>query len=145
MKEIVIDTDKARFEPPFGAATVNCPPAPISAKGWRPTISGKPMCLESDIASVKSTGTYVVGAFVAPGNGDATIKALKPDHKPAWCKVMGVGVLLMGSQFTAQFIGSAPAKKPAPPPPPATDDPVYKVPISGLGSFITQQKFVTVG
>lgn len=141
MKELVCDTDGVKFDPTFADAKVMRSPVPIRATGWRPTVNGKPVCLVTDISSVTAPGPYFTETYPSEGAGNAIIKTLKPDQQPSWCKVIGVGVLLMGTQFTAEFTGTRPATQSSQTP----NDPMFNVPRVGTGSFITQQKFVTVG
>lgn len=101
---VLIDGDKAIFEPSFGAAIIIPMPGTISGTGDAMTVSGKTVCIEGDESSVEVSGVaYTAGPYATPGTGTLTISALADDQKATNLKVNNKAVLLVGSSFTAKF------------------------------------------
>lgn len=129
---ILIDGDKANFNPTFGIATVVVRPGDLKASGAS-TLNGKKVCIDGDEKSVSVLScVYTAGGYTIPGTGTLKILALGGDQKAQKTNSVGKPVLLKGSIFTAIFEVQNPAKQP---PPASTPDatPQY----SGTGTFIT--------
>ena len=129
---ILIDGDKANFNPTFGLATVVVKPGDLKASG-KSTFTGKKVCIDGDEKNVSLEGcTYMTPVYSIPGTGTLKIAALGGDQKAQKTNSAGKPMLLKGSTFTATFEVQNPAKKPGVPPTPDST-PQY----SGTGTFIT--------
>lgn len=129
---ILVEGDKANFNPSFGAAIVVVRPGDLKGSG-KSTLKGKKVCIDGDEKKVSVPGcTYMTPQYSIPGVGTLKIAALGGDQKAKKTKSAGKPVLLKGSTFTAKFEVQSPAKMP---PPASTPDatPLY----SGTGTFIT--------
>ena len=131
---ILIDGDKANFNPTFGLATVVVKPGDLKASGAS-SLQGKKVCIDGDEKSVSVPGCmYTTPVYSVPGMGTLKIAALGADQKAKKTNSAGKVMLLKGSIFTAKF--EVDPKSPAKlPPPVSTPDltPQY----SGTGTFIT--------
>jgi hypothetical protein len=136
---VVIDGDALIFNPQFGAITITPPPQPrISGRG-EASIGGKKVCIVGDEEQVSFTVDYIKPPFVAsPGKGTLTIKALASDQQAAFATAQAP-MILVGSQFTTQFQPTTPAQDPQGKP-----DTDLKA-VTGVGTFINSQTFVTAG
>ncbi|MEB3282325.1 MAG: hypothetical protein VKK42_25740 [Lyngbya sp.] len=131
-KFILIDGDKANFNPTFGLAIVVVRPGDLKASG-KSTLNGKKICIDGDEKNVSVPSCmYTTPLYPIPGTGTLKIAALGGDQKAQKTNSGGKPVLLKGSIFTAKFEVQNPAKQP---PPASTPDatPQY----SGTGTFIT--------
>ena len=129
---ILIDGDKANFNPTFGLAIVVVRPGDLKASG-KSSLKGKKVCIDGDEKNVSVPSCmYTTPAYSIPGTGTLKIAALGGDQKAKKTNSAGKPVLLKGSTFTAKFEVQNPAKQP---PPASTPDatPQY----SGTGTFIT--------
>lgn len=129
---ILIESDKANFNPTFGVATVVVRPGILEGSG-KSTLNGKKVCIDGDEKKVSVPGcVYVTPQYSIAGVGTLKIAALGGDQKAEKTNSNSKPVLLKGSTFTANFEVQSPAKMP---PPASTPDatPQY----SGTGDFIT--------
>lgn len=129
---VLLEGDKANFNPPFGAAVVVVRPGDLQGSG-KATLKGKKVCIDGDEKKVSVPGcTYITPQYSIAGVGTLKIAALGGDQKAKKTNSAGKPVLLKGSTFTAKFEVQSPAKMP---PPVSTPDatPQY----SGTGTFIT--------
>lgn len=132
---ILIDADKASFEPGFGAATVVVRPGDLTGSGPA-TLGGKPLCVEGDEGSVSVSGCmYTTPQYSIPGTGTLSIDSLAGDQTAQKTRTGGKAVLLKGGSFTAKFEVQSPAQQP--PPGPGSPIPDSTPQYSGSGSFIT--------
>lgn len=130
---ILIEGDKANFNPTFGAATVVVQPADLKGSG-KTSLKGKAVCIAGDEKDVSVPGcSYMTPVYSIPGTGTLKIAALGGDQKAQKTKTAGKAVLLKGSTFTAKFEVQSPAQQPNMPSPIPDVTPQY----SGTGSFIT--------
>jgi hypothetical protein len=138
---VVIDGDALTFNPQLGAITITPPPTPqlrISGSG-EARIGGKKVCIVGDEERVSFTVDYIRPPFVAsPGKGLLTIKKMAPDQQAASAKAPAP-MILVGSQFMTQFQPTIPAQDPQGKP----DTDLNAV--TGVGTFINSQTFVTAG
>ncbi len=132
---ILIEGDKAQFQPNFGAAVAV--PRPGELKGSGPaTLLGKKMCADGDEKKVKVAGvTYTTPQYSIPGTGTLKIAALAGDQKAKKTYTGGKAVLLKGSRFTARLEVQSPAQQPPPGPGSPIPDPTPQY--SGQGTFLT--------
>ena len=129
---ILVDGDRANFNPTFGLATVVVRPGTLKASG-KSTLKSKKVCIIGDQKKViVPSCMYTTPVYPIPGTGTLKIAALGGDQKSKKTSIAGKPVLLKGSTFTAKFMVQNPAKQP---PPASTPDatPQY----SGTGTFIT--------
>jgi len=130
---VLIDGDKAMFDPTFGAATVVVQPGTLTASGPA-TLSGKKLCVAGDEKSVSVPGcSYIAGAFSIPGTGTLEIASLAGDQTAQKTSTGSTKVMLVGSAFTASFSVQSPAQQPSAPSPVPDPSPKY----SGTGRFLT--------
>lgn len=130
---VLIDGDRAIFEPTFGAATVVVMPGTLIASGPA-TRSGRRLCVDGDEGSVQVQGcTYMTAMHTIVGTGTLEIASLAADQVARKSRSGDKALLLVGGRFVARFKVQIPAKQPtaAGPVPDAT--PMY----SGGGSFVT--------
>ena len=133
---LLIDGDKANFNPVFGAATVVVQPGHLTGSS-NSKVNGKKICVDGDENNVSVSGClYITPVYSIPGTGTLKIDALGDDQKAKKTKSGEKSVLLKGSSFTAKFEVQNPAKKPpsAPGEPPTPDATLN---YSGTGTFIT--------
>jgi hypothetical protein len=131
---ILIDGDKAIFQPNFTAAVVVVRPGTLQASGPS-TFNGKKVCVAGDESKVEVPGCmYTTPSFSIPGTGTLKIAALAANQKAQDTKSGDKPVLLKGGQFIAKFEVQSPAQQPAPPGPPVPD-PTPQYP--GTGTFLT--------
>lgn len=132
---VLIEGDRAEFQPVFGPATVVVSPGLLSAAGpgtWK----GKKICVEGDEKNVSVPGcVYTTPQFSIPGMGTLEIVALGSDQKATQTRTGGKAVLLKGSVFTARFQVQAPAQQPPPGPTAPIPDPIPAY--TGQGIFVT--------
>lgn len=135
-KFILLDDDKANFNPTFGLATVVVRLGDLKASG-KSTLNGKKVCIDGDEKNVSVPScVYTTPIHSIPGTGTLKIAALGGDQKAKKTNSGGKPVLLKGSTFTAKFEVQNPAKKPpSAPGEPPTPDPTPQY--SGTGTFIT--------
>lgn len=142
-KLILIEGDKALFQPTFGAATVVVQPGTMQASGPA-TLGGKKICVDGDETQLEVPGcVYTTALHSIPGTGTLKIATLAADQKAKKTKTGGKAVLLKGSQFTALFEVQSPAKQP--PPGPGSPVPDATPKYSGQGSFMPAQNKFTSG
>ncbi len=131
---ILIDGDKAIFNPTFGLATVVVKPGDLKASG-ESSLQGKKVCIDGDEKSVSVPGCmYTTPAHSIPGTGTLKIDALGADQKAKKTNSAGKVMLLKGSTFTATFEVD-PENKAKLPPPVSTLD--TELQYSGTGTFQT--------
>ena len=139
--QVVIDGDTLKFEIDFGVLTIT-PPAPLQSRisgSGEASIEGKKVCIVGDEEQVSFTVEYIKPPFVAsPGKGTLTITALASDQQAAFATAPAP-IIVVGSQFTTQFQPTTPAKDPQGNP----DTDLNAV--TGVGTFINSQTFVTAG
>ncbi|OKB66603.1 hypothetical protein BHU62_12100 [Serratia marcescens] len=136
---VVIDGDALKFIPKFGAITITPPPQPRISGSGEAGIEGKKICIVGDEKQVSFTVDYIKPPFVAsPGKGTLTIKQLASDQQAEFATAPAP-MIVVGSQFTTQFQPTAPAQDPQGKP--DTD----LSPVTGVGTFINSQSFVTAG
>lgn len=137
-KIVVIDGDKLKFNPQFGSMTVTpISPQEISGSGMV-SIEGKKVCIFGDEKKVSIYADYIKPPYTIKGQGTLTITQLASDQLAEFVTA-NTAVIVVGSQFTAQFQPTVPAKDPQSKP--DTD----LSPESGSGTFINSQSFVTAG
>lgn len=137
---VVIDGDALTFNPQLDAMITITPPSQprISGSG-EASIEGKKVCIVGDEKQVSFTVDYIKPPFVAsPGKGTLTIKALASDQQAKFA-MAPAPMILVGSQFTTQFQPTKPAQDPQGKP-----DRELKA-VTGVGTFINSQTFVTAG
>ncbi|HEM7566969.1 TPA: hypothetical protein U2J78_004827 [Serratia marcescens] len=136
---VVIDGDALIFNPQLDAITITPPPQPQIRGSGEVSIEGKKVCIVGDEEQVSFTVDYIRPPFVAaPGKGTLTIKALASDQQAAFATAPAP-MILVGSQFTTQFQPTTPAQDPQGKP-----DRNLKA-VTGVGTFINSQTFVTAG
>lgn len=134
---VVIDGDALTFNPQFGAITITPPPQPRISGSGEASIGGKKICIVGDEKQVSFTVDYIKPPFVAsPGKGTLTIKQLATDQQVEFATAP---MIVVGSQFTTQFQPTTPAQDPQGKP----DTDLSAV--TGIGTFINSQSFVTAG
>ncbi len=138
---VVIDGDALTFNPQLGAVTITPPPQPQIRGSGEASIEGKKVCIVGDEEQVSFTVDYIKPPFVAsPGKGTLTIKALASDQQAAFATAPAPApIIVVGSQFTTQFQPTTPAQDPQGKP-----DTDLKA-VTGVGTFINSQTFVTAG
>lgn len=137
-KLVVIDGDALKFETNFGESIVT-PTAPCLIQGsGEAEIMNKKICVLGDESKVSIAATYTKSTHPTPGTGEIKITALATDQQAAFVMTR-TAVIVVGSQFTAQFIPSSPAMDPH-----GTPD-TNMGPAKGIGTFINSQSFVTAG
>jgi hypothetical protein len=140
---IVVDGDKAMFNPTFGPATVVVQPGTITGSGPA-KVTGKKACVAGDESSVSVPGcTYFAGQYSIPGTGTLAISALGGDQKTVKGATGGKKLILKGSTFTAKFSITVPAQQP--PPGPGSPIPDATSQYSGTGTFVATDATVKVG
>lgn len=137
---VVIDGDALTFNPQLDAMiTITLPPQPRISGSGEASIEGKKVCIVGDEKQVSFTVDYIKPPFVAsPGKGTLTIKALASDQQAKFA-MAPAPMILVGSQFTTQFQPTKPAQDPQGKP-----DTELKA-VTGVGTFINSQTFVTAG
>nr|WP_241391073.1 hypothetical protein [Serratia proteamaculans]ULG16485.1 Afp10 [Serratia proteamaculans] len=136
---VVIDGDALTFNPQLGAITITPPTQPRISGSGEASIEGKKVCIVGDEEQISFTVDYIKPPFVAsPGKGTLTIKALASDQQAAFA-MAPAPMILVGSQFTTQFQPTTPAQDPQGKP-----DTDLKA-VTGVGTFINSQTFVTAG
>lgn len=134
---ILIEGDKANFQPNFGTAIVTVRPGDLTGSGPA-TLNGKKLCVEGDEGKVSVPGCpYTTAQHTIPGTGTITISQLGGDQKAKKTQTGGKPVLLKGSTFTAEFEVVSPAQQPPPGPGSPIPDAPPKKKYTGSGSFIT--------
>jgi len=135
---VVIDGDALKFETNFGASIVT-PTAPCLIQGsGEAEIMNKKICVLGDESKVSIAATYTKSTHPTPGTGKIKITALATNQQAAFV-LTRTAVIVVGSQFTAHFIPSSPAKDLQ-----GNSDPNIE-PAQGTGTFINSQSFVTAG
>lgn len=136
---VVIDGDALTFNPQFGAVTITPPPQPRISGSGEVSIGGKKVCIVGDEEHVSFIVDYIKPPFVASaGKGTLTIKKLASDQQATFATAPAP-MILVGSQFTTQFQPTTPAQDPQRKP----DTDLNAV--TGVGTFINSQSFVTAG
>lgn len=136
---VVIDGDALTFNPQFGAITITPPPQPRISGSGEANIGGKKICIVGDEKPVSFTVDYIKPPFVAaPGKGTLTIKQLASDQQAEFATALAP-MIVVGSQFITQFQPTTPAQDPQGKP-----DTDLKA-VTGVGTFINSQSFVTAG
>ena len=133
---ILINGDKANFNPTFGLATVVVKPGDLKASG-KASLKGKKVCVDGDEKKVSVPGCmYTTPIYSIPGTGTLKIATLGGDQKAKKTNSTGKAMLLKGSTFTAKFEVQNPAKKP---PSTVGDPPIpdTTTQYSGMGNFVT--------
>ena len=140
---IVIDGDKAMFNPNFGLAIVAARPGTMQASGPA-RVTGKKACVEGDEANVSVPGcAYMMGQYSIPGTGTLTIAALGGGQTAIKTATGGKKLILKGSTFTARFTVNAPAQQPPPGAGSPIPDPTPEY--SGTGTFVAMDATVKAG
>lgn len=130
---VLIDGDKAIYNPSFGAATVVVQPGKLQGSGPA-TLSDKKMCVAGDEKSAKVQGcTYVTASHTIPGTGTLEIASLAGDQTATKTSTGDTKLMLVGSTFTASFSVQSPAQQPTSAGPVPDPAPKY----SGSGKFVT--------
>jgi hypothetical protein len=133
---VLIDGDKALFQPTFGAATIVVQPGTLTASGPG-TVGSKKMCVDGDESSVSVAGcAYTTATHSIPGTGTLQIASLAGDQVAQKTSTGSTKVMLVGSTFTASFTVQSPAQQPTNAGPVPDPAPKY----SGSGSFQTTNK-----
>lgn len=137
---ILLDGDKANFNPAFAIASVVVKPGTLEGSG-KGTVGGKPVCVDGDEKKVEVANcSYVTATHSIPGSGTIKIDSLSGNQKAVKTKDEGKPVLLKGGLFVAKFEVKSPAKQPQPAPASPVPDPATSYP--GNGTFqTTNQKF----
>lgn len=136
---VIIDGDALTFNPQFGAITTTPPPQPRISGSGDASIGGKKICIVGDEKQVSFTVDYIKPPYNAtPGKGTLTIKQLASDQQAEFVTAP-VPMIVVGSQFTAQFQPTTPAQNLQG----ETDTDLS--PVTGVGTFINSQSFVTAG
>ncbi|MIP16305.1 hypothetical protein CRQ32_21455 [Salmonella enterica] len=136
---VVIDGDGLTFNPQMGAITITPPPQPRIRGSGEASIEGKKVCIVGDEEQVSFTVDYIKPPFVtSPGNGTLTIKSLASDQQATFATAPAP-IIVVGSQFTTQFQPVKAAMDPQGKP-----DKDLKA-VTGVGTFINSQTFVTAG
>ncbi|MBJ2114411.1 hypothetical protein JFQ86_16400 [Serratia ureilytica] len=136
---VIIDGDELKFNPQFGLNTVTPPPQTRIRGNGEASIENKKICIVGDEKQVSFTADYIKPPFVAtPGNGTLTITQLAPDQWHVFATAQ-TPVIVVGSQFIAQFQPIKPAQDPQGKPD------LDLSPAIGSGKFINSQSFVTAG
>lgn len=132
---ILMNGDQVMFLPAFGQAIVVVKPGKLQGSG-KAKLQGNKICLAGDEKKVSVPGcTYMTPVYSIPGMGTLQIASLAPNQKTKALADSGKAVLLKGSQFTAKFAVTNPAKQPNPSGPPTPDSMTeYK----GQGQFISR-------
>src|SRR5947208_1288818 len=100
---ILIEGDKAVFQPTFGAAAVVVRPGDLKGSGPA-TLDGKKLCVDGDEAKVEVPGCmYTTPQYSIPGTETLKIAALAGNQKAQKTETGGKPVLLKGGTFTAKF------------------------------------------
>lgn len=132
---LLIDGDKALFQPTFGPAIVVVQAGRLKGSGPA-TLNGKKLCVDGDEKTLEVPGcVYMTVHYSIPGSGTLKIAALAADQKAKKTSTGGKAVLLEGSGFTARFEVQTPAQQP--PPGPGAPIPDATPHYSGAGMFIT--------
>lgn len=132
---VLIDGDKALFQPNFGPAVVVVSPGTMSA-GGPATLKGKKVCVDGDEKQLSVPGCqYMTPQYSIPGSGTLKIDNLAPDQKAKAHYSGGKLLLLKGTTFTARFEVQSPAQQP--PPGPGSPIPDATPSYMGSGSFVT--------
>lgn len=130
---VLVDGDKAMFNPSFGAATVTVQPGTLAASGPA-TLNGKKVCIAGDEKSVSVPGcSYITPSHPIPGTGTLEIQSLAGDQTAGKTSSGSTKVMLAGSSFTAAFSVQSPAQQPTSAGPVPDPAPRY----SGTGRFVT--------
>ena len=130
---ILINGDKALFNPNFGAAVVVVQPGTLIGSGST-NIGGQAVCVEGNEDTVKVPGcTYIAGSYSIPGVGTLSIDSLGADQTSKQTNSGGKATLLKGSVFTAKFQVTVPAQQPSG----TTTIPDSTPQYTGSGQFVT--------
>ncbi|BEM56391.1 hypothetical protein SME22J_02520 [Serratia marcescens] len=136
---VVIDGDALTFNPQLGAITITPPPQPRISGSGEASIEGKKVCIVGDEKQVSFTVDYIKPPFVAStGKGTLTIKQLASDQRAEFATATAP-MIVVGSQFTTQFQPTKPAQDLQ-----GNPDTDLKA-VTGVGTFINSQTFVTAG
>jgi len=130
---VLMDGDKANFNPAFGLAIVTVQPGVLKGSGPA-TIAGNKMCVDGDEGDLSVQGcTYVTMQHTVPGSGSMKISALAGNQKATKTKTGDKLVLLKGMLFIAKFEVQSPAQQTTPSGP--VPDPMTEH--VGNGTFVT--------
>jgi hypothetical protein len=133
MDYVLVDSDKAIFQPNFGAATVVVQPGKLQASGPA-KLGQRKLCVAGDEQSVSVPGcSYTTPTHSIPGSGTLEISGLASDQQAQKANHGRKRLLLVGSQFTARFKVQQPAQQPTASGPVPDATPLY----SGRGRFST--------
>lgn len=136
---IVTDGNELKFDPQFGPNWVT-PTEPCLIHGsGEASILNKKICILGDERRISISATYTKPPYQTPGTGKITLTRLAADQQMAFVQAKKP-VIVVGSQFTAQFTPSTPATDPQGKP-----DPDVAKPITATGKFINSQSFVMAG
>lgn len=135
---LVIDGDALKFETSFGDNIVTPTASCVIQGSGEAEITNKKICVLGDESRVSIAATYTRSTHPTPGTGTLTIAALAADQQAAFVTA-GTVVIVVGSHFTARFTPSSPAMDPQGKP----DTDLNAV--TGAGTFINSQTFVTAG
>lgn len=143
MDKVILTGDTVKFEVDLTPAELIAP-AQIAISGTGTmTVGGMAVCLEPDISSVVLNMGYKTKQHTIPGSGTLTIKVLQDDQLSQVTTHMGEKLLLVGSQFDAEFLVGSPAQQPVPGSSPVPDAPPGKT-YMGKGSFETSNEKFSV-
>lgn len=137
-KMVVIDGDELIFDSQFGPnMVIPLPPLQISGSG-EVSIEAIKLCIVGDEKQVSISANYTKPPYIKPGTGTITITGLATDQMAEFAMAQRP-IIVVGSQFTAQFQPTSPAMDPQGNP--DTD----LSPAPGTGRFINRQSFVSAG
>lgn len=116
MDNIIRAGDIVTFLPAFGNAMLLAPAmVPMIGTGGSVLTEGAPTAIQGDEMKVTLPGIpYNAPPFVTPGVCMLQIAKLGPDQVSKKTKIMGQGVILMGSVFDAKLTVVTPAMQPTP-------------------------------
>ncbi|MGP0906565.1 hypothetical protein [Serratia sp. CY76391] len=134
----MIDGDMLKFPPRFGDCIVTpVGPCLIGGSG-EACITNKKICVLGDEKKVSIAATYTRPPYTTPGTGNITITALAADQQTGFATAI-TAIIVVGRQFVACFTPTSAAIDPQGVPDSALS------PVSGAGSFVNSQSFVTAG
>lgn len=135
---VILDGDKLTFPAKFGANDVSITAIPVIHGSGEANILSKKICIVGDEQKVILAATYTKPPYMVSGNGEVTIQALASDQQAEFATAQQP-IIVAGSQFTAQFEPTVPAKTSKG----ESDSDLTAQ--TGKGSFNNSQSFVTAG
>ena len=142
---IIVDGDKAEFQPSFPSAQVVVRPGEIQGSG-KFSLMDKKVCVLGDEKTVSVPGcAYTAGPFSTPGIGTLKIDFLSSDQIANKTDSAGRPMILKGSTFHAKFEVQTPASRRVPLTP--NTPPQVQLDVTtqyfGTGRFITTNTKLT--